>query len=65
MLIVRGTKPVARLLPVEETESLTAEREGWLRAAEQNLSRAYSPDEPECGPDAIIEPTNLSRHLAP
>jgi prevent-host-death family protein len=55
VLIARGTKPVARLLPVEEAESLTVEREEWLRTGEQNLSRAYGIDEPEYGPDRIIE----------
>lgn len=55
VLIARGTKPVARLLPVEETGSPTVERDEWLRAAEQNLLSAYGPDEPEYGPEAIIE----------
>ncbi|MBM3883977.1 MAG: type II toxin-antitoxin system Phd/YefM family antitoxin [Verrucomicrobia bacterium] len=56
ILISRGAKPVARLLPVEEAESLVVEREDWLRAAEQNLSLAYGPDEPEYGPEKIVEP---------
>jgi prevent-host-death family protein len=56
VLIARGTKPVARLLPIEEAASLSVEREDWLRAAEQNLLRAYGPDEPEYGPGQIIEP---------
>lgn len=56
ILISRGAKPVARLLPVEETESLAVEREDWFRAAEQNLARAYGTDEPDYGPDKIVEP---------
>ncbi len=56
MLIARGTKPVARLLPIEQAESFPAEREEWLRLAEQTLSCAYAPDEPEYGPEKIIEP---------
>lgn len=56
ILISRGSKPVARLLPVEEAESLAVEREEWLRCAEQNLSRTYGPDEPEYGLDKIVEP---------
>jgi prevent-host-death family protein len=59
VLIARGTKPVARLLPVEEAESLAVERADWLWAAEQNFSSAYGPDEPEYGPDRIIEPNPL------
>jgi prevent-host-death family protein len=55
ILISRGAKPVARLLPVEEAESLAVEREDWFRAAQQNLTRAYGPDEPEYGPDQIVE----------
>jgi len=55
ILISRGTKPVARLLPVEEAESPGVEHEDWLRAAEQNLARAYGPDEPEYRPDQIVE----------
>jgi prevent-host-death family protein len=56
VLISRGAKPVARLLPVEEAESLAVEREHWFRAAGQNLARAYGPDEPEYSADRIIEP---------
>jgi prevent-host-death family protein len=56
VLIARGTKPVARLLPVEAPDSLTAEREDWLRLGEQNLSGAYGANEPEYGPDNIVEP---------
>lgn len=56
ILISRGAKPVARLLPVEATESLSIERGDWLRAAERNLSRAYGPDEPEYRPEHIVEP---------
>jgi prevent-host-death family protein len=55
ILISRGAKPVARLLPVEEAESLGVEREDWFRAAEQNLARAYGPDEPEYRPDQTVE----------
>lgn len=56
ILISRGAKPVARLLPVEEAENLAIERDDWFRAAEQGLTRAYAPDEPEYGPDKIVEP---------
>ena len=56
ILISRGAKPVARLLPVEDAEALAVERESWFHAAEQNLGRAYGPDEPDYGPDQIIEP---------
>jgi len=56
ILISRGAKPVARLLPVEDAEALAVERENWFHAAERNLERAYGPDEPEYGPDQIIEP---------
>lgn len=56
ILISRGAKLVARLMPVEETDSLAVEREDWFGAAEQNLARAYGPDEPEYGPDRIVEP---------
>jgi prevent-host-death family protein len=56
ILISRGAKPVARLLPVEEAESVAIEREDWSRAAQENLARAYGPDEPEYGPDKIVEP---------
>ncbi len=56
VVIARGAKPVARLLPVEAPEPLPAEREEWLRLGEQNLSRAYGADEPEYGPRNIIEP---------
>ena len=55
ILISRGSKPVARLLPVEKAESLAVEREDWFRAAQQNLTRAYGPDEPVYGPDQIVE----------
>jgi hypothetical protein len=40
----------------QDPESLDAEREDWFRAAERNLARAYGPDEPEYGPDQIVEP---------
>lgn len=56
ILIFRGTKPVARLLPVEEADSLAVGREDWFRAAQQNLMCAYGPDEPEYGLDKIVEP---------
>ena len=56
VLISRGAKPVSRLLPVEEAESLAVEREDWFRAAEQNLERAYGSDEPDYGPHNIVEP---------
>jgi prevent-host-death family protein len=56
ILISRGAKPVARLLPVEEAESLAVDREDWFRAAEQNLSRAYGTDEPDYGSEQIVEP---------
>ncbi len=55
ILISRGEKPVARLLPVEEAESLAIGREDWFRAAQQNLTHAYGPDELEYGPDQIVE----------
>jgi prevent-host-death family protein len=56
ILISRGAKPVARLLPVEAAKSLNIEREDWLRAAEQNLSRAYGSDEPDYRLEHIVEP---------
>jgi prevent-host-death family protein len=56
ILISRGAKPVARLLPVEQAESFTIEREDWLRAAEHNLARAYGPNEPDYRPAQIVEP---------
>jgi hypothetical protein len=40
----------------QNVESLDAQREDWFRAAEPNLSRAYGPDEPEYGPERIVEP---------
>jgi prevent-host-death family protein len=55
ILISRGARPVARLLPVEESQPLAAEREDWSRAAAQNLGLAYGPDEPEYGPAQIVE----------
>lgn len=55
ILLSRGTKPVAQLLPVEKAERLAVEREDWFHAAEQNLARAYGPDEPAYGPDQIVE----------
>lgn len=55
ILISRGAEPVARLLPVEGADSLEVEREHWLGAAEENLARAYGPDEPEYGPEQIVE----------
>jgi hypothetical protein len=36
-------------------ESLDAKREDLFRAAEANLVRAYGPDEPEYGPEQIVE----------
>jgi prevent-host-death family protein len=64
VLISRGAKPVARLLPVEESGPLAVEREDWLRSAAENLTRAYGPDEPEYTAARIVEP-NLAHHLAP
>jgi hypothetical protein len=39
----------------QNAESLDAEREDWFRTAEPNLTRAYGPDEPEYGPEQIVE----------
>lgn len=55
-VIARGQKAIARLLPVEEDGKSDAEREGWARAAMENLARAYGPDEPDYSEAAIIEP---------
>lgn len=55
ILISRGAEPVARLLPVEATDSLEIERASWFGAAEQNLARAYGPDAPKYRPDQIVE----------
>ena len=55
ILISRGAEPIARLLPVEGADSLEVERENWFGAAEQNLARAYGPDEPEYRPEPIVE----------
>lgn len=55
ILISRGAEPIARLLPVEGADSLEVERQNWLRTSEQNLARAYGPDEPEYRPDQIVE----------
>lgn len=56
ILISRGAKPVARLMPVEDADALAVEREDWFGAAEQNLARAYGPDEPDYGSERIVEP---------
>jgi prevent-host-death family protein len=56
VIIARGRKPVARLLPMEENNGAEAEYESWRLAGSQNLARAYGPDEPVYTPEMIIEP---------
>jgi antitoxin (DNA-binding transcriptional repressor) of toxin-antitoxin stability system len=56
IIIERGQKPVARLLPIEENTPTVAEREAWGHAALQNLARAYGPDEPAYSAEMIVEP---------
>ena len=53
--IARGSKAVARLLPVEDDGAQGAEHEEWTRAAMAHLARAYGPDEPDYSQAAIIE----------
>lgn len=55
ILISRGTKPIARVLPVEVAEPLAVEREDWLRSVDQNLLRNSGQDEPDYLADQIIE----------
>lgn len=56
LIIARGDKPVARLLPIEESGPAESEHEAWGQAALRNLSRAYSPDEPDYSAAMIVEP---------
>lgn len=44
IVIARGEKPVARMLPIEEDSAPDAERTDWSCDGLQNLSRAYSSD---------------------
>ena len=52
-------EPIARkhnIIAFEKrADSLEVEREHWFGAAEENLARAYGPDEPEYGPEQIVE----------
>ena len=61
IIIARGSKAVARLLPAESAEAQDTEHEAWARAAIANLARAYGPDEPDYGPSAIVEANPLYR----
>jgi len=61
LIIARGHKPVARLLPIEEGGPPDAEHETWGQAALQNLARAYSPDEPDYSAAMIVEPNPYYR----
>lgn len=56
VIIARGQKPIARLLPIEENDPADAEHEAWAHAGLQNLARAYGPDEPDYAAEMIIEP---------
>ena len=55
LIIARGQKPVARLLPIEESGPAEAEHEAWRQAALRNLARAYGPDEPDYSAAMIVE----------
>lgn len=61
VLIARGEKPVARLLPVETDHSVEVEHENWARTALANLARACGPNEPEYTTASIIEPNPAYR----
>jgi antitoxin (DNA-binding transcriptional repressor) of toxin-antitoxin stability system len=56
LIIARGQKPVARLVPIEETGLAEAEHEDWGLAARRNLSRAYGLNEPDYTVKMIVEP---------
>lgn len=56
IVIERGQKAIARLLPVEENCGGETEREDWSRTAKLNLARAYGSAEPDYSAEMIIEP---------
>ena len=61
LIIARGQKPVARLLPIEESGPAESEHLAWGQAALRNLARTYSPDEPDYSAAMIVEPNPFYR----
>jgi len=55
VIISRGEKAVARLLPVADDVS-EEEHEEWGVGSMENLGRAYGIDEPDYDPSSIVEP---------
>ena len=57
ILIARGGKPVARLLPGRDP--LSQEREDWLRLAAKGMAGCYGPDELGYTEADLIKPNPL------
>ncbi|HVM51221.1 MAG TPA: type II toxin-antitoxin system prevent-host-death family antitoxin [Candidatus Acidoferrum sp.] len=55
IVIERGGKAVARLLPAEDESLPDSLRDEWGRSAMGHLARAYGPSEPDYSTAAIIE----------